>query len=61
MTATFGFSEIVSGFVLSFFFFFFGGEEVDAESRGGDALGLLIKSELFSMNGIQGFFLSIQY
>lgn len=59
MTATFGFSEIVSGFVLSFFFF--GGVEVDAESRGGDALGLLIKSELFSMNGIQGFFLSIQY
>lgn len=43
------------------FFFFFGGVEVDAESRGGDALGLLIKSELFSMNGIQGFFLSIQY
>lgn len=32
MTATFGFSEIVSGFVLSFFFF--GGIEVDAESRG---------------------------
>lgn len=37
MTATFGFSDIVSGFVLSFFgffCFFLGGIEVDAESRG---------------------------
>lgn len=40
-------------------FFFFGGVEVDVESRGGDAPGHLIKFKLFSVNGIQDFFLPI--